>query len=78
MDRTLGKLLAHEAEEARSRLTALDADLEAFEQQYALPSAEFRQRYEAGQTDDRMDYVEWAILLRMRSNLQRRLQLLTC
>ena len=70
-------MLAHEAEEARSHLAALDADLGAFEQQYALPSAEFWQRYEAGQTDDRMDFVEWASLLRMRENLLRRLQLLT-
>ena len=77
MDRTLDKLLAHEAEEARSQLAALDADLAVFEQQYGLFSAEFEHRYETGQTDDRMDFVEWASLLRMRENLQRRLQLLT-
>ena len=77
MDRTVDKLLAHEAKEARSRLAALDADLAEFEQQYALSSAVFLHRYEAGQTDDRMDYVEWASLLRMRANLLRRLQLLT-
>lgn len=77
MDRTLDKLLAHEAEEARSHLAALDADLAAFEQQYGLSSAKFKKQYEAGQTDDRLDYVEWASLLRMRENLLRRLQLLS-
>lgn len=77
MDRTVDKLLAHEAEEARGQLAVLDADLAAFEQQYAISSAEFHRRYQAGQTDDRLDFVEWASLLRMRANLLHRLQLLT-
>ena len=77
MDRTLDKLLAHEAEEARGQLAVLDSDLAAFEQQYGLSSAEFQQQYQAGQTDDHMDFVEWASLLRMRKNLLRRLQLLS-
>jgi hypothetical protein len=42
-----------------------------------MTSIEFFRLYQAGQTDDRMDYVEWAPLLRMRENLLRRLQLLT-
>ena len=33
--------------------------------------------YEAGQTDDRMDFVEWASLMRMYDNLQQRLKVLT-
>jgi hypothetical protein len=66
-----------QAEEAHSQLATLDADLAAFEQQYAISSNEFLHSYEAGQTDDRMDFVEWASLLRMRENLLRRLHLLT-
>ncbi len=77
MDRTLDKLLAHEAEQARLQLETLDADLATFEQQYAMTSTEFFRRYQAGQTDDRMDYIEWASLVRMRDNLLRRLHLLT-
>ena len=77
MDRTLDKLLAHEADEARAQLAVLAADLATFEQQYEMSSAEFARRYEAGQTDDRMDFVEWASLVRMHANLQQRLQLLT-
>lgn len=76
MDRTLEKLLAHEAEQARLQLAALDADLATFEQLYGMTSIEFFRLYQAGQTDDRLDYVEWASLLRMRENLLRRLQLL--
>lgn len=77
MDRTLDKLLAHEAEQARTELAVLAGDLATFEQQYHISTAEFSRRYEAGQTDDRMDFVEWASLLRMRDNLLRRLQVLT-
>lgn len=77
MDRTLDKLLAHEAEQARAQLAELDADLAAFEQQYDINSTTFLESYQAGQTDDRLDFVEWASLLHMRANLQRRLQLLT-
>ncbi len=61
MDRTLDKLLAHEAEQARAELAVLQADLALFEQQYGLDSAEFLRRYQAGETSDRMDFVDWAL-----------------
>ena len=77
MDRTLDKLLAHEAEQARAQLDVVEADLAAYEKLYGIPSGEFYRRYQAGQTDDRMDYVEWASLVTMRDNLLHRLQLLT-
>lgn len=77
MDRTIEKLLAHEAEEVRSQLTALRADLTVFEQQYEMDTTEFFRRYQAGNTDDRMDFVEWASLVHMRDNLLRRLELLS-
>jgi carbonic anhydrase len=77
MDRILDKLLAHEAEQSRAKLDILLADLATFEKQYGMASDEFYRRYQTGQTDDRMDYVEWATLVHMRDNLRRRLQLLT-
>ncbi len=77
MDRTLEKLLAHEAEEARSQLTAVNADLAEFEAQYGMDTAEFFRRYQTGHTDDRMDFVEWASMVHMRDNLLHRLQLLS-
>lgn len=76
MDRTLDKLLAHEAEQAKAQLKILEADLAEYEQRYAMTSSEFLTRYQAGQTDDRMDYVEWASLVQMRDNLLQRLHLL--
>ena len=77
IDRTVDKLLAHEAEACRAQLEQLQRDLVEFEQKYGFSSAEFYQQFQAGQTDDRMDYVEWASLVQMTANLQYRLQLLT-
>jgi hypothetical protein len=77
MDRTLDKLLAHEADVCRAQLGQLQKDLAEFEQRYGLASAEFYRRFQAGQTDDRMDYIEWASLVQMANNLQERLHVLT-
>ena len=47
-----------------------------FEQKYQRSSAEFYQQFQAGQTSDAMDYVEWASLIQMADNLTKRLRLL--
>lgn len=77
MDQTLDKLLAHEAEQSRAQLGELKTDLAELEQRYGMSSEEFFARYQAGQTDDRMDFVEWASLVQMAANLRQRLRLLT-
>jgi hypothetical protein len=77
MDSTLSKLLAHEADGCRAQLSQLQADLAEFEQRYGLSSDDFYRRFQDGQTDDCMDYVEWASLMQMTRNLQERLGLLT-
>ena len=77
MDRTLAKLLRHEAEQCQAQLHQLQADLAEFEQKYHLSSAEFYRQFQAGQTSDDMDYVEWASLIQMAENLKKRLRLLT-
>jgi hypothetical protein len=58
MYRALDTLLAHEADLCREQLSELRDDLVELEQRYGLPSDEFYRRYQAGQTDDRMDYVD--------------------
>lgn len=77
MERTLDKLLSHEAEVCQSQLDQIHTDLSHFEQQYSLSSDEFYLRYQAGKTDDRMDFVEWASLAQMAENLKVRLRVLT-
>ena len=76
MDRTLEKLLRHEAEVCQAQLNQLQADLAEFEQIYQLSSTEFYHQFQTGQTGDGMDYVEWASLVQMANNLQNRLRLL--
>ena len=77
MERTLAKLLRHEAEACQVQLRQLQADLREFEQKYQRSSTEFYQQFQAGHTSDEMDYVEWASLIQMVTNLEKRLRLLT-
>jgi hypothetical protein len=77
MTRTLDKLLRYETEFSQEQLNELQADLRQFEQQYGFPSDEFFRQFQAGQTDDRMDYVEWASMVQMARNLEARLDLLS-
>jgi hypothetical protein len=77
MDHTLEKLLRHEAEQCQAQLRQLQADMAEFERKYQRSSTEFYRQFQAGQTGDAMDYVEWASLVQMADNLQKRLRLLT-
>lgn len=77
MDRTLDKLLHHEAEQSQARLNQLEVDLAEFEHQYNLSSTEFYRQFQAGQIGDDMDYVEWASLVQMAESLKKRLHLLS-
>jgi hypothetical protein len=76
MDRTLDKLLSYEREQSKAQLGELQVDLAELERRYQMSSADFYRRFRTGQTDDRMDYVEWASLIQMADNLQERLQVL--
>ena len=73
----LDRALTSEADAYHVQLSQLQADLAEFEQQHGFSSTEFYRRFQAGQTDDRMDYVEWASLVQMHANLKDRLRLLT-
>ena len=74
---TINQVFAHEIAESRMQLEQLQADLAEFEVRYQMSSEDFYTRYQAGQIDDRMDFVEWASLIQMVNNLQQRLQLLS-
>lgn len=76
LERGLRKLLDYEAEENRRLLIQLTSDLRAFEEEHHLTSSTFYHRYMTGQTDDRMDFVEWASLVQMAENAKRRLNIL--
>jgi len=77
MERTVEKLLVQEAEESARQYAQIKADMAEFEARYGMNSEDFYRRYQAGETDDRMDFVEWASLVQMAENLRQRLEALT-
>ena len=74
--RNIHKLMGLEINQLEIDLAATEKDLSGFELQNSLSTADFFQRWKAGQTDDRMDYVEWASLAQMAENLRKRLEFL--
>ena len=60
-----------------SAVSQFQADPAKCEQRYHRSSSEFYRQFQAGQTSDDMDYVEWASLIQMAENLAKRLRLLT-
>lgn len=67
---------AHQAGHLQMQLDEVQTDLAEFEDQYGMTSDDFYRRYQAGQTDDRMDFVEWASLAQMANKLRERLRVL--
>jgi len=76
LDRTIDKALAHEAEVARGQLAQIQQDLCELESQYEMSTNEFVRLFRAGQTDDRMDFIDWVSLAQMADGLNERMELL--
>ena len=76
MARTLDKLFALEREESQRQLQEILHDLQVLESKYGMDSETLYRKYQAGETDGRMDFVEWASLVQMAENLKERLALL--
>ena len=76
MARTLDKLFDVEREESLRQLAQIQDDLAQLEKAYRMVSETFYQRWQAGELDDRMDFVEWASLYQMAHNLKERLAIL--
>ncbi|MBI3163636.1 MAG: hypothetical protein HYZ24_03055 [Chloroflexi bacterium] len=70
---TLNKLVDLELSRLRMTLEDIERVLANYEKQYGMTSAEFLKKYEAGKTDDRMDYVEWASLTKMAKSFRKTL-----
>lgn len=74
--RNLHKLMGLEISQLEIDLAATEKDLNEFELRYKMTTVDFFRQWQEGQTDDRMDYVEWASLAQMAGNLRKRLDLL--
>ena len=75
--RTLNKVLDFEVNQIQTDLTATEKDLSEFEVRYNMSTTNFYSQWQAGKTDDHMDYVEWASLAQMANNLRKRLEFLS-
>lgn len=75
--KTLNKLFGYEAENCRTQIRQLENDLSVFEKQYSMSSDVFYRRFQEGQTDDNMDFIEWASVVQMYRRLRQRFALLT-
>lgn len=75
--RNLNKVLDLELSQLQSDLAATEKDLGDFERQFKMSTVDFFQEWQAGKTDDRMDYVEWASLAQMADSLRKRLKFLS-
>jgi hypothetical protein len=73
---SLRKIIHQERENIQQQIRELETDLQVFEQQYQLSSADFYQQFKTGQLGDEADFVEWSAFYQMWSSLQSRLTLL--
>lgn len=76
IDLTLDKLIAREKAKLEEWLAHLKPQLQEFETQYGLESADFYQRYERGEMGDDLDFVEWASVYDMFLHSQEQLKTL--
>ncbi len=76
LDRAIDKLLAREIERVHELKKRLTAQLAEFEEHYALNSADFYTRYENGEMDDSMDFVEWSATVEMLANAEKQMKLI--
>ena len=76
IEKTLDKIIRQELAIAQQKNSELETDLQQFEQQYQISSAEFYQRFHAGELGDDTDFVEWNAFYEMWQALQEQIKLL--
>lgn len=74
---TLNKAVEYEVSQSQTQLAKIEKVLKDYEQQFNMSTAEFFKRYQAGQTDDSAESVEWASLAQMADSIRKRLELLS-
>ena len=77
VDLSIDKIIALERTAAERELTDLQGRLKVFEGRYGMPSAEFYERFRAGELGDAADFVEWSVFYEMRESVRERLEMLT-
>ena len=76
IEQSIDKIISQELENAHHSQAELIADIQQFENQYQMSSAEFYQRLHSGELGDDLDFVEWNAFYEMKKSLDRRIDLL--
>ena len=76
LELSLSKIIAHEIAITKQKAAELQTDLQQFETQYEMSSAEFYQKFRAGELGDDIDFVEWSSFYQMSCSVRERLQIL--
>ncbi len=76
MEMAIDKLLTRESARMGDMHSRINAQIAAFEAQYAMSSEDFQSRYDKGSIGDDMDLIEWAATLDMRERIQRHLSMI--
>src|SRR3972149_3596515 len=74
---TLNKAVEYEVSQSQTQLAEIEKVLSDYEKQFNMSTIEFFKRYQAGQTDDSAETVEWASLTQMAESIRKRLALLS-
>lgn len=74
---TLNKAVEYEVSQSQAQLEEIEKVLTDYENKSNMPTVEFLKRYQAGQTDDSAESVEWASLALMAVSIRERLALLS-
>jgi len=74
---TLNKAVEYEVSQSQAQLTEIEKILTNYEKQFNMSTVEFFKHYQAGQTDDSAESVEWASLAQMAESIRKRLALLS-
>jgi len=70
---TLNKAVEYEVSQSQAQLTEIEKILTDYEKQFNMSTIEFFKRYQAGQTDDSAESMEWASLAQMAEGIRKRL-----
>ena len=60
LELSLSKIIAHEIAITQEQATELETNLQQYETQYLMSSAEFHPKFKAGELGDDIDFVEWS------------------
>ena len=71
LDNALQKIISHQLSRDQADLQVLQQDLAELERKYRISSEAFYERFQAGQMGDEADFMEWNVLYKMTTNLER-------